>query len=285
MSAWRKPHQSCNTWSMTKTIALVVISFCLVGIATGFLFGYSKSGTDVPLELAKGLISLEGLIIITGGLSFILSERTRKQDEQAEKDREAQAEQAEKDREAQAEQAEKDREARAERAEKEKLLISVRQDLKSANEKVQLAKSRLRADPSPMRLREQIEVLIEVRAQLQDLRYEQVIKNDDCGYEPIKKMADYLGALGKEYATNLREITRECLAFERDMRRYLRGETDDSPSAPPLNLNMETYSLLKVFLDKGEGEGEDPFDKTDFRMGYKQARSWIEERLSSLLVG
>jgi hypothetical protein len=276
MSAWRRPHQSCNTWSMTKTIALVVISFCLVGIATGFLLAYSKSGTDVPLELAKGLISLEGLIIITGGLSFILSERTRKQDEQAEKDREAQAEQAE-----------KDREARAERAEKEKLLVSVRQDLKSANEKVQLVKSRLRADPSPMRLREQIEVLIEVRAQLQDLRYEQVIKNDDCGYEPIKKMAEYLRALGEEYATNLREITRECLAFERNMRRYLRGETDDSPSAPPLSLNMETYSMLKVFLDEGEGEGEgeDPFDKTDFRMGYKQARSWIEERLSSLLVG
>lgn len=273
MSAWRKPHQSCNTWSMTKTIALVVISFCLVGIATGFLLAYSKSGTDVPLELAKGLISLEGLIIITGGLSFILSERTRKQDEQAEKDREAQAEQAE-----------KDREARAERAEKEKLLVTVRQDLKSANEKVQLARSRLGADPSPMRLREQIEVLIEVRAQLQDLRYEQVIKKDDYGYEQIKKMAEYLGALGKEYATNLREITRECLAFERDMRRYLRGETDDSPSAPPLNLNVETYSMLKVFLDEGEGE-EDPFDKTDFRIGYKQARSWIEERLSSLLVG
>lgn len=116
-------------------------------IVIGILLANAKRGTDVPLEIAKGLISLEVAILITGVLSYFLSERVRKQAEKAEEDREVQAK----------------------RAEEERLLVSALQDLKSAYSKVQVVQFRLRAERSPMRLSEQIPALIEPRAQLQHL--------------------------------------------------------------------------------------------------------------------
>jgi len=76
---------------MWKIITAVASFFCLMIIAIGILLANAKRGTDVPLEIAKGLISLEVAILITGVLSYFLSERVRKQAEKAEKDREVQA--------------------------------------------------------------------------------------------------------------------------------------------------------------------------------------------------
>jgi len=126
-----------------------------------------------------------------------------------------------------------------------------------------------------MRLREQILALIEPRAQLQHLRHERIIRDDENAVMSIKKMTKYINTLGVEYAKNLPTVTHDCLAFEREMRSYLRGDTDDAPSAPILY--MEAFPNLEEFL------GEQ-FKYSQFQEGYDQAKSWIEERLSRRLA-
>jgi hypothetical protein len=143
--------------------------FCVVVVVIAILLSRAGPGIDVPLEVAKGLIPLAVALLITGALSYILSEQSRMQ---------------------------------ADRAEQERLLVSALQELKSAHEKVQIVQFWLKADTSPIQLREQIEVLIEVRAPTAHVRHERIIREDIEDYGPIKLMSNYIRTL--DWARNMR---------------------------------------------------------------------------------
>jgi hypothetical protein len=225
-----------------------VVVFLFAGAVAGIwiAFARAKPGTDVPLEIAKGLITLAVALLITGLLSFFLAERARN---------------------------------RTERADMERMLVGALQDLKSAHERVQIVQFRLLAEPSPMRLREQFEELLEIRAQLQHIRHERLIRDHPDAYWPIKRMANYIRSLGGEYASNLPAITHDCIAFERDTQSYLRGTLADPPTAPKLDLDSSSFRTLKTLVDN------DKFKESQFRQGYREARSWIEDKLSRLRAG
>jgi hypothetical protein len=93
---------------------LITGVFCVVVVVIAILLSRAGPGIDVPPEVAKGLISLAVALLITGALSYILSERSRMQ---------------------------------ADRAEQERLLVSALQELKSAHEKVQIVQFWLSSGP------------------------------------------------------------------------------------------------------------------------------------------
>ncbi len=199
---------------MQKVIWPLFGLFCLVVIGIGVVLAEAKSSVDVPLEVAKGLISLAVAILITGALSYVLSERTRRQTEEGETER---------------------------------LLVGALQDLKEAHERVQVVQFRLNADHSPMNLTEQIEVLIEVRATLQRLRHERLIRDDPNVFGQVKRMTDFIRAVGEEYARNLPVVSRLSISFNRDMQLYLAGKAASPPSVP--TLNTDQFTTPNALLD------------------------------------
>ncbi|MEV6648896.1 hypothetical protein [Amycolatopsis sp. NPDC051371] len=226
---------------MRKILSVLVPIFMGVLTFIGVLFTAASSNVDVPLEVAKGLINLAIAILVTGGLSYFLSDRARKQ---------------------------------AEVTEVGRLLVGVMQDLKSAHETVQVVQFRLNADCSPMRLREQIEVLIEVRANLQRLRHERLIRDDVGAYGEIKRMTNYIRALAEEYAANLPTTSELITTFERDTQQYLQSKTDHPPAMP--KLEMQQFKELQNLLN------DERFRNGQFYAGYMRARLWIENKLSQL---
>ena len=118
-------------------------------------------------------------------------------------------------------------------------------------------------------------MLIEVRARLQHIRHERIIREDIEDYGPIKLMSNYIRTLGEEYARNFDGISRSCTAFEKEIHTYLRSEDALPPPRP--TIDMSRCPALEAFLE------EDQFRTSDFRTGYDAARSRIEAKLAALL--
>lgn len=212
---------------MKKFLLTLAAFFCLLLIVIGVLLAAAKPNVDVPLEIAKGLISLAVATLIIGGLSYILSERARKQTQQAEIER---------------------------------LLVDALRDLKAAYEKIRVAQFRLIVDPSPIKLTEQIEVFVEARTRLQHVRFERLVRDDKEVYDSISRMISYIRILGEEYAKNFTTVSHACIAFERDTQCYPRGETDSAPSVQ--KLDMKRFPYLRGFLEQfPESEFEQGYAK------------------------
>jgi hypothetical protein len=98
-----------------------------------------RPDVDVPLEIAKGLITLAVAVLVTGVLSFILAERNREL---------------------------------ALHEERVRVLAAARQDFKAAYEQVHTARFFLKVHPSAKTLDEQISTLNGARERLQRVQRE-----------------------------------------------------------------------------------------------------------------
>ncbi len=221
-----------------KVLAVLGLLVALLIVAITALLAAAKPAADVPLELAKGLLTLVVALLVTGGLGYVLSERRRADDK---------------------------------RAGDERLLVGAFQDLKAAHEQVQVVHLRLRTDRSLIQLREQMDVMIEVRARLQRLRHDLPIRDDSGMVDEIKRMTNYLRELAQEYADHFPHVESVCLSWEVDYQRMLRSE-EVVPRRPVLDGNQ--FPKATMFIDE--------FVTSEFHEGYRAARLKMEEKLSSL---
>jgi hypothetical protein len=196
---------------------LGVLLILIAGLLTAV-----RPGVDVPLEIAKGLITLAVAVAVTGVLSFLLGERNRELGEHEERVR---------------------------------VLTAARQDFKTAFEQVQVARFFLGVHPTAKTLHEQMSTLIGARAYLQRVQRERYIRDDQLVDDAIQDMLDYLRAISREYGANYRYITYERLAEEAEHKQLLEGQAIELKDRSLLPDHR--FMMLAAFLSDDQFRSSD----------------------------
>jgi exonuclease VII large subunit len=189
-------------------VLLVLLLFLIAGLLTAV-----RPDVDVPLEIAKGLITLAVAVLVTGVLSFILAERNREL---------------------------------ALHEERVRVLAAARQDFKAAYEQVHTARFFLKVHPSAKTLDEQISTLNDARERLQRVQRERFIRENQQTDGAIQGMLDYLRSLTGEYGENYLYLTCEKLAEEAEHKKILNG--DDIELKERSLLSDPRFAALAAFV-------------------------------------
>ena len=118
---------------MIKVLAALSAIFVALAVILGALLASAQTSIDVPLEIAKAVLTLMTAVLITGVLSFVLSDRNAR---------------------------------RARLEDRERVLTSALQNLKAGYERVQVARFYLTASRTASMLQEQISKVSESRTLL-----------------------------------------------------------------------------------------------------------------------
>jgi hypothetical protein len=204
---------------MNRVLAALGVLFGLLLLLIAGLFNAAQPSVDVPLEVAKGLITLAAAVLVTGVLSFVLSERNRELARQEERVR---------------------------------VLAAARQDFKAAYEQAHTVRFLLAVHPSAKTLDEQSSELMRARERLQRVQRERFIRENTATDSAIQAMLDYLKEILREYGTNYLLVTYEKLAEEAEHRRVVDGENirlkDRSLLSDP------RFAALAAFISDDEYE-------------------------------
>lgn len=231
---------------LTVLIVLGGVLVLLILIIARLLDASQLSGTDVPLEVAKGLINLAVAIVVTGALSFLFASLLAKQNrEQSQHD------------------------------ERIRIITAASQDLKAGFERASLARFILSAHPSAKRLTEQLRSLAEARALLQRVQRERFLRDDPSVDRAIQRMLNYLTDLGMEYKEHYEYIASEALAEEADREKVLQGKEE---RAKPRSLVPDPrFPKLAAFISDAEGPSN------TFQEAYDYVKDWLELQLKSVI--
>lgn len=189
----------------------------LIGVIAGLiaLIGVFlwQSNQDVSFEIAKGLMSLTIALIVTGLLSFIITERARR---------------------------------RAKEDDDVQVLVGALQDLKAAFEKVAVARFFLASHPTALGFEQQMPAIAEARQRLQKAQRERLILGTDLGKE-FQRMLDYLSHVGEEYLKNYDDILVASLREQGQRDKIKSGERTAMLDAPRLTDKPDIYPCLTEF--------------------------------------
>jgi hypothetical protein len=202
-------------------VALGVLLGILLLLIAGLLTAV-RPDVDVPLEIAKGLITLAVAVLVTGVLSFVLAERNREL---------------------------------ALHEERARVLTTALQDFKAAYEQVHMARFFLKVHPSAKRLDEQISSLNGARERLQRIQRERFVREDQRINGTIQGMLDYLKVLTGEYGRNYLHITHEKLAEEAEHKKIQSG--DDIELKERSLLSDPRFAALAAFISDEQYRSSD----------------------------
>jgi hypothetical protein len=229
---------------------LVVLSGILVlivALIVGLLAAARPGTTDVPLEVAKGLINLAVAIVVTGALSFLLATLLAKQArEQAQHD------------------------------DRMRTLTAASQDFKAGAEQAFIVRFLISTNPSAKTLTEQLTSLVEARARLQRVQREPFLRDDPHVNREIKRMLRCLDDLGIEYRSQYPYIAREALAEEAAREAVLRGDKENAELRSLLP-DPRFPKLAEFILDEGGS-------LRAFQESYDYVKNWLEQQLNSSAV-
>lgn len=207
----------------------------LLAAGVAVLLGTSKSAVDIRLEIAKGLVNLIAAIAVTGILAFVLSQRSQ---------------------------------AQARHDEKINLLTAALQDLKTAYERVGMARFFMSAHPSPKTFQEQIHAIAQARTVLQRMQRDRYVlgtRLDDLA----QAMLTYLSNMAWEYRDNYPCIAVAALQEEQMMERARRGEAVDL-SEMYLVLD-DRFPMLAAFVS------DDKWKSSRFQQSYSEAKQLLQD--------
>jgi hypothetical protein len=198
-------------------VALVILTWMLLRQSTA---------ANMALEVAKGLISLTIALIVTGFLSFAISERSRRQ---------------------------------AKDDDLAKVYVGALQDLKVAFEKVSYSRYFLIAHTTALTFEQQIPAIAEARQRLQKVQRERYILGSPLERD-FQTMLDYLSDLAREYRDNYDVILIESLRESAQRERIKRGEVA-ATTLEVCDLSNETdiFPCLSEFATRGEWRGSSFF--------------------------
>jgi hypothetical protein len=198
-----------------RTVLMVVGGLLVALVVTvALLISAADPATDVPLELAKALINLIVAILITGVLSYVLTQRAA---HRARLDDEAQ------------------------------VLAGALRNLKAGYEQVQLARFYLSAHRTGAAFAEQITRLTDARSFLHIVQRERFVMDTDVD-DDVQSMLNYVMALANEYRMNYRRIAESALIEERARSRFLDGA--DSALVELPTLSSAEFPRVDSFIDQ-----------------------------------
>jgi hypothetical protein len=208
-------------------------------VAAVLLFAAAGPSTDVPLELAKALVNLTVAVLITGVLSYVLTQRaTRK----------------------------------AQLDDRARVLASALQNLKAGYEHVQVARFFLMAHPTGRTFTEQIANLMEARTYLHRVQRERFVLGTEVD-DHVQEMLDYVSDLADEYRHNYTRVVDDVLREERARRRVLEG-IDDHLMDIPL-LSAEGFPKIAALIDESWW-GNNSLHRA-YRLSKKKIQDWLDE--------
>jgi len=225
-----------DSHSVKRVLGSLAILLAALMVTVGVLFTRAKSTVDVPLELAKGLISLIVAIIVTGFVTFMLNRYSQE---------------------------------RARRDERVMTLTAAFQELKAAYEEVSQSRFLLGTSPTAKTLSEQIPAIGRARARLQRVQRERFILGTEVEIL-AQLMLNYLSRLGQEYRDNHPDVVRDALLEE------AKYESVRSGHATELNvprLAEANYPLVFTLIDHDSWQSGD-FD-VSYQKAKKVLQEWI----------
>ncbi len=215
----------------------------------------SQSKADVPGEWGKALVTLFVAILISGLLTFILSDYSRIQQQQAAERSQIQQQQA---------------------ADRERTLNWLRM-LVEANSHLIAARAILGAHKSVETYGDQVRYMVKAREDLLALKEDlEATMHEVADY--LEKMLDYMDRLGVEYRRNYFRMSWKQRLHEERVKRYL--DQDELPSEPLedaddpwLLLQGRDFQELADLLSGGDRY------RNDYRAAYSEAKRLLRERL------
>lgn len=194
-------------------IALGVCFLVLVCVLAALLQSVG-SGVNLPLEVFKALMSLATAVLVTGVLSFLLSQYATQQ---------------------------------SRRSERGAIVSAALQELKSGYERIAVARFFLGADPSGRTYQEQIAGMSEARGRLHRVQRERFIIDTDVDTY-VQNMLDYLTEVADEYKAHHVRILVDSLVAERRCKEFLESATADEIDLP--KLSAHEFPRLFAMLDE-----------------------------------
>ncbi len=231
---------------MVTKLAWILGGLTVLAIALGVIAVADGHG-DVALELGRGLLTLATVSIIAGLVSVLM----RQVDDR-----------------------------RAERGAWEALL----HDVIAANRRVEVAQLLLRADRTASTYRDQFAEIVCARAELRGVTVGRASHAYPDFRAAVKEMRCYIDALGEEYEKKYHQVARLQQLDKQLLRNLSADMTADQAaeavlhqapgelSAEQMLRDREQFPLLNDFLD------DDKFRKSSFRINYKSAKHFLEER-------
>lgn len=227
---------------MRKVLVVLAGLVAVLAVTAVILFALADPAADVALEVAKATVNLVVAILITGVLSFILTQRNAQQV------------------------------ARDDRA---KVLADGLRDLKAGYERVQVARFFLAAHPTGKAFEEQITTFSEARALLHRVQRERFVLGTDVG-DQVQFMLDYLTAVTDEYKANYLRITEDRLKEERALERVREGV--DKQLAEPAKLQPSLFPRVAALIDDTTWR-QDTFHSA-YTGAKTQLHDWLNQSMS-----
>jgi hypothetical protein len=192
----------------------------LLAVSAVLFLSTADTGVDIGLEIGKTLLTLVSAVLVTGVLTFVLSQLSARE---------------------------------AVRREHERVLVDSLRELKTAYETIQIVRYFLAASPTALSLSQQIRVVLDARAQLHRVQRERLVR-DSPADTAIDAMLTYLTQVAAEYKQEFHSITEMALQEEhaRDVVRSGAGRLLPQPQLPPT-----AFTAVYAFIDEStwqEGE-------------------------------
>jgi hypothetical protein len=224
---------------MAKLLAGLGIALVVLVVALAWLLSLVDPAVDVPLELAKAVLTLIIAVMVTGVLSAVLSNRGARQ---------------------------------AALDERARVLTSALQELKAGYERVQVARFYLAAHRTGEMFRDQIDALTDARARLHKVQRERYVLGTDVDRQ-AQRMLNYLTAITDEYKTNFVRVAEDALqeerARERAKQQEVIGLTDIAELSPAI------FPRLTEFVDDSLW-GAGAFNQ-NYRLAKRQLQAWLDD--------
>ncbi len=246
-------------------VAGIIAGAAIAAVLGGVLLSQSKA--DVPGEWGRALVTLFVAILISGLLTFILSDYSQRQQQKAD----------ERSRDQQQEADERSRDQRQQAADRERTLNWLRV-LVGSNGRLQAARAILDAHKSAKTYSNQVRDMVEVREDLRTLKEDLEAAMPEVA-DDLGKMHEYIDALGAEYSTNYSIMSWKQRLHEERVKRYLDQDPlpedpFEDPDDPWRLLQGGHFPKLADFLRHG-----DLYDQ-HYRAPYQDAKRLLRERLN-----
>jgi hypothetical protein len=252
-------------WRRGWIVAGIIAGAVIAAVLGGVLLSQSKA--DVKGEWGRALVTLSVAIIISGLLTFILSDYSQRQQQKA--DERSRREQQEAD--------ERSRHQRRLAADRERTLNWLRV-LVGSNSRFQAARAILEAHKSAETYSNQVRDMAEVREDLRSLMEDLEAAMPEVAGD-LGEIHEYIDGLGREFSKNYFRMSWKQRLHEERVKRYLDKDPlpDDpfeDPDDPWRLLQGDAFPNLADFLRHGDLYAQ------HYRAPYHDAQRLLRERLN-----